>query len=209
MQNGCGAQQPILVVDDDANVASAMAQLLEEGGYRAICAGSAAEGLAACRLETPSLAVLDIHLPDLSGYEALHQLRAEVGERLPVLFVSGVRVEPYDRAAGLLVGADDYLIKPFAADEFLARVRALLRRADTVAASEVRLTIRESEVLALLAAGLEPADVAERLDIGFRTVSTHVEHIMGKLDAHSRGQMIALAYRDGLVTAGTDPTGKA
>ena len=63
-----------------------------------------------------------------------------------------------------------------------------------------QLTVREAEILDLLAIGLEPADVAERLDIGTSTVSTHLEHIMGKLGAHSRAQMIALAYQQGIVS---------
>jgi two-component system nitrate/nitrite response regulator NarL len=192
---------PILVVDDDPALAAVMVELLELAGYRGIAVRSAAAALEAARAEVPLLVVLDIKLPDLSGYEALQLLRAELGERLPVLFVSGVRVEPYDRAAGLLVGGDDYLVKPFAADEFLARVRALLRRTDVAVHPEIQLTERETEVLELLATGLEPADVAEQLDIGARTVGTHLEHLMDKLGAHSRAQMIALAYQQGLVSA--------
>lgn len=192
---------PILVVDDDPALAAVMVELLELAGYRGVSVGTAAAALEAGRVEAPLLVVLDVHLPDLSGYEALQQLRAALGERLPILFVSGVRVESYDRAAGLLCGGDDYLVKPFAADEFLARVRALLRRADANVQPEVELTDREAEVLALLATGLEPADVAEQLEIGARTVGSHLEHIMEKLGAHSRAQMIALAYQQGLVTA--------
>ena len=68
------------------------------------------------------------------------------------------------------------------------------------------MTEREAQVLALLATGLEPADVAEQLEIGSRTVGSHLEHIMEKLGAHSRAQMIALAYQQGLVTARAEPT---
>jgi DNA-binding NarL/FixJ family response regulator len=193
-------RHPILVVDDDHSLAALMVELLEGAGYRGVMAGSAAAALELARTEAPLLVVLDIQLPDLSGYEALQQLRAEFGERLPVLFVSGVRVESYDRAAGLLCGGDDYLVKPVAADEFLARVRALLRRTDVGVQPDIQLTVREAEILDLLAIGLEPADVAERLDIGTSTVSTHLEHIMGKLGAHSRAQMIALAYQQGIVS---------
>ena len=198
------AAAPVLVVDDDQALTAVMRELLELAGHRVLTAGSAAAALAAGRRESPSLVVLDIHLPDLSGYEALQQLRAQLGERLPVLFVSGVRVESYDRAAGLLCGADDYLVKPFAADEFIARVRALLRRSEPAADPGIQLTGREAEILDLLATGLEPADVADQLEIGGRTVASHVEHIMEKLDAHSRAQMIALAYQRGLVDTGAE-----
>jgi DNA-binding NarL/FixJ family response regulator len=191
---------PVLIVDDDKALAGTMAELLGSAGYRGIAMGTAAAALELARAEAPSLVVLDVNLPDLSGYEALQQLRAEFGDRLPVLFVSGVRVEPYDRAAGLLCGGDDYLVKPFAADEFLARVRALLRRTDAASQPEVQLTEREAEVLSLLATGLDSADVATQLEIGARTVATHVEHIMDKLGAHSRAQMIALAYQQGLAS---------
>jgi DNA-binding NarL/FixJ family response regulator len=201
MHSNSVPRSPILVVDDDPALAAVMVELLELAGYRGVAAGTVAAALDLARTEEPLLAVLDIKLPDLSGYEALQQLRAELGERLPVLFVSGVRVESYDRAAGLLCGADDYLVKPFAADEFIARVRALLRRTDAHVQPEIELTEREAEVLALLATGLEPADVAEQLEIGARTVGTHLEHIMDKLGAHSRAQMIALAYQQGLVSA--------
>jgi DNA-binding NarL/FixJ family response regulator len=194
------SRPPILVVDDDPALAAVMVELLELAGHRGVAVGSAAAALEAARTEVPLLVVLDIKLPDLSGYEALHELRAQLGERLPILFVSGVRIEPYDRAAGLLIGGDDYLAKPFAADEFLARVRALLRRTDAAVQPEIQLTMREAEVLDLLATGLEPADVAERLEIGARTVGTHLEHITDKLGAHSRAQMIALAYQHGLVS---------
>ena len=201
MHTDPGPRLPILVVDDDPALAATMVELLVQAGYRGVAAGSVAAAREVARVERPNVVVLDVHLPDLSGYEALQQLRAELGERLQVLFVSGVRVEPYDRAAGLLCGGDDYLVKPFAAGEFLARVRVLMRRTDAGGQAEIQLTMREAEVLGLLATGLEPADVAERLDIGGRTVGTHVEHIMDKLGAHSRAQMIALAYQQGLVSA--------
>lgn len=209
MHNGHRPRQPILVVEDDPAIAAVMVELLEQAGHRVVCVGSAGEAMEAARIDPPLLAIVDIQLPDLSGYEALQLLRVEHGERLPIFFVSGVRVEPYDRAAGLLVGADDYLIKPFAADEFLARVAALLRRADPELWPEIRLTVREGEVLSLLAEGLEPTDVADRLGIATRTVGTHLEHIMGKLGAHSRGQMIALAYQQGLVSAAPETVSSA
>ena len=71
----------------------------------------------------PLLVVLEVALSDLSGYEVCRQLRDEFGEELPIILVSGERVDPLDRAVGLLIGADDYLVKPLDADEFLARVR--------------------------------------------------------------------------------------
>lgn len=196
----------VLIVDDDVELAATMAELVEQAGCRVFATNCAVAALDLARGESPHLVVLDVNLPDLSGYETLQQLRAELGDRLPVLFVSGVRVEPFDRAAGLLCGGDDYMVKPFAADEFLARVRALLRRTVVTSEPAIQLTEREVEVLDLLAAGREPLDVADELDIGARTVATHVEHIMEKLGAHSRAQMIALAFQHGLVGISATPT---
>jgi DNA-binding NarL/FixJ family response regulator len=100
----------------------------------------------------------------------------------------------------LLIGGDDYLVKPFAPDELLARVGALLRRSGTrVAAERAQLTAREHEVLGLLAEGLEHQEIADRLIISPKTVGTHIEHVLGKLGVHSRAQAVAAAYREGLI----------
>ena len=100
--------------------------------------------------------------------------------------------------AGLLVGADDYLVKPVARDEIVARVRRQLARAPDSAARP-RLTEREDEVLRLLAAGLAPAQIASELSISPKTVATHVEHIYAKLGVHTRAQAVARAFRLALV----------
>jgi DNA-binding NarL/FixJ family response regulator len=148
----------------------------------------------------PRLVVLEVALPGLSGYEVCHQLRNEFGEALPIVFVSGDRTEPFDRVAGFLIGADDYLIKPFAPDELLARVRRLARRTAPVPASVAsKLTNREMEVLRLLAEGLEQDDIARQLFITRKTVGTHIENIMRKLGVRSRSQAVALAYREDLL----------
>ena len=128
-------------------------------------------------------------------------LREELGEELPVLFLSGARTEPYDRVAGLLVGADDYVVKPFAVDELLARVRRLVRHAPQAAEARIAalLTSREREVLRLLTEGLAADEIAKELFISKKTVGTHLEHIFTKLGVRSRSQAIAIAYRDELV----------
>ncbi len=132
--------------------------------------------------------------------EVCRALREELGEELPIVFISGARTESYDRAVGLMVGADDYVVKPYASDELLARVRRLVRRARlSVARSASRLTPRELEVLELLAGGHSPHEISAGLFISAKTVSTHVEHIFTKLGVNTRAQAVALAYRDGLV----------
>ena len=119
-------------------------------------------------------------------------MRQLYGPSLPIVFVSGERVEAYDRAAGLLLGADDYLLKPLSEDELLARMRTLIARAE---AEAVPLTPREREVINLLAEGLSGREIAEHLVIAPSTAAKHIEHVVGKLGVRSRSQAIAKAYR--------------
>jgi two-component system, OmpR family, response regulator len=81
------------------------------------------------RREAPLLAVLEVRLPDVSGLELATRLREELSPPLSIILTSSDRTEPMDRVAGLLLGADDYLVKPVDPDELLARARAVLRRA--------------------------------------------------------------------------------
>ena len=138
-------------------------------------------------------------MPGISGYEVCHVLREQYGPSLPVVFVSGERTESFDRVAGLLVGADDYLAKPVAPDELVARVRGLLRRAEEWGPASARLTQRELEVLRRLAHGQEQSEIAAGLVISPKTVATHIERVLRKLEVHSRAQAVAVAYRDRLV----------
>jgi DNA-binding NarL/FixJ family response regulator len=189
----------VLVADDDAGVRKLIQNVLELEGYETVSASSGTETLEAARAERPSLAILDVKLPGLSGYEVCDALRKLYGESLPILLISGERVESYDRVAGLLIGADDYLVKPLATDELCARVRALLRRADRDNGGS-SLTPRELEVLQLLAEGLEQTEIAERLVISSKTVASHIERILAKLGVRSRAQAVAAAFREGLVS---------
>ena len=146
--------------------------------------------------------MLDVRLPGASGYEVYRELR-DRDQTLPIIFVSGERTDAYDRTVGLLLGADDYIVKPFDSDELIARVRRSIRRRrerkpdpdDALAG----LTPRELEVLLLLASGRSSKEIARQLVISPRTVSTHVQHILAKLDVNSRARAIALAHRAGLV----------
>jgi DNA-binding NarL/FixJ family response regulator len=190
----------ILIADHEAATRSVVAGVLQKAGYDVVEADTGDDAIEAARRELPRLVVLEVTLPGLSGYEVCHQLREEFGEGLPIIFVSGERTEAFDRVAGILIGADDYLVKPFAPDELLARVRRLERSRAPVAPSvALRLTARENEVLRLLAEGLEQEQIAGQLFISRRTVGTHIENITRKLGVRSRAQAVALAYREDLV----------
>lgn len=191
---------PVLVVDDDAALRQCVCELVEREGYSTIEAASGPDALVCAHEGSPSLVVLDVNLPGLSGYEVCSALRRLYGPRLPIIFLSGERIESFDRVAGLLLGADDYVVKPFAPDELLVRVRRLLERGTNRNGNgSAALTSRENEVLELLAEGLDQPEIAERLVISSKTVATHLERILAKLGARSRAQAVAIAYRDGLV----------
>lgn len=190
----------ILIADNEAGPRSLAAAVLQKAGYRVIEADNGDDAIDAARLELPRLVVLEVNLPSLSGYEVCHQLKEDFGQGLPIILVSGERTEPFDRVAGILIGADDYIVKPFAPDELLVRVRRLVRNTTPVAPNVAsKLTARETEVLRHLAEGLGPAEIASRLFISHRTVGTHLENIMRKLGVRSRAQAVALAYREELV----------
>ena len=195
------ATKPILVVDDDESFREFICALLDGAGYATVSARSGEDALAAARDAPPALVLLDVRLPGISGYELGRQLKDRYGSTLPVLLVSGVRTESFDRAAGLLTGADDYLVKPIDPGELLARVRCALERVQRTPAESVplpRLTPREIEVLRLLAQGLDQRTIAERLVITPKTVATHIERVLGKLGVRNRAQAVAFAYRAGL-----------
>jgi DNA-binding NarL/FixJ family response regulator len=200
---GVRQRETIVVADADSGFREQVSGLLGDAGYEVTEATTGPEALKAARRLRPRLVVLDVQLPEICGYEVCRKLRDEFGPGLPVIFVSAERTEPSDRVAGLLLGADDYLAKPVALDELLARVRALLRRSSPMIASASALTTRELEILRLLADGLTTGDIARHLFISRKTVGTHIEHILLKLGVHSRTEAVALAYRDGLVGAGT------
>jgi DNA-binding NarL/FixJ family response regulator len=193
----CGS---ILVVDGDADSRRHVSELLQRAGFSTDEAASGEEALAATRREPPALVVLEVVLPGLSGYEICRQLRNEFGEELPIIFVSAEKTDEIDQIAGLLVGGDDYLAKPFVPDLLLARIRRLVARSTAPAPrADPALTRREREVLSLLGAGRPRPEIARELGISRSTVGKHIEHILAKLGVHNQAQAVAVAIRRGLV----------
>jgi DNA-binding NarL/FixJ family response regulator len=187
-------EQAVLVVDDDRAARRLVKRLLEPLGYVVHEAPTAGSALSLTARERPELVLLDVHLPDISGYEVLRRLRDDFGNDIAIVFLSGDRTEEFDRVAGMLLGADDYIVKPFLRGEFIARVRRAIDRLPTSHLFPT-LTARELEVLRLLADGLGQKKIAQALFITPKTVATHIQRILTKLDVHSRAEAVAYAHR--------------
>jgi two-component system, OmpR family, response regulator MprA len=116
----------LLIVDDEASVREALALVLDLSGFEVRTAVDGREAIRTLALDSPDAVILDVLMPGLDGLEVCRRMRA-VGDRTPVLMLTA-RTEVSERVAGLEAGADDYLAKPFAREELIARLRALLRR---------------------------------------------------------------------------------
>jgi two-component system response regulator MprA len=125
----------LLVVDDDTAVREALAVVLGLDGFDVSTAASGREGIKAVSAVRPDAVILDVLMPGLDGLEVCRRMRA-TGDHTPVLMLTA-RAEVSDRVTGLEAGADDYLVKPFAREELLARLKALLRRTGWEGDSEV------------------------------------------------------------------------
>jgi two-component system response regulator MprA len=134
----------VLVADDDQAMRDSLDRALRVQGYDVELAVDGADALTRARANPPDLVILDVMMPGTNGLEACRWLRAS-GDRTPVLMLTA-RDAVHDRVAGLDAGADDYLVKPFALQELLARVRALLRRGAALDPSEQPEVIRQGDL---------------------------------------------------------------
>ena len=150
----------VLVVEDERKIAALLTEALQADHYEVVVAGNGEDGFFRASAEAFDLVLLDVMLPGRSGFEILHALRQRF-IHTPVLILTA-RDSVDDRVIGLDLGADDYLVKPFAVPELLARIRALLRRG------------RPSDVLRLKAADLELDLVSRRATRGERSLELTV-----------------------------------
>jgi DNA-binding response OmpR family regulator len=150
-----GAEVRLLVVEDEARIAAFLVKGLEGQGYSVDCVATGTEALARSRDPDLDLLILDLGLADIDGLDVLRQLRDE-GHRLPVIILTA-RGEVEDRVEGLNLGADDYITKPFAFDELLARIRARLRS-------------RNGDVPAIQVGDVRLEPLARRVDINGESV---------------------------------------
>jgi DNA-binding response OmpR family regulator len=199
----------ILVVDDKASVRALVKDYLLEKGFRVVTAENGREALFVARHEKPDLILLDIMMPEMDGYEFIPVYRKEANT--PIILLTA-KLEESDKVVGLELGADDYVTKPFGMRELLARIRAVLRRAEpdttptevlhaaditlnphtrlvTVSERRVNLTPSEFDLLAMLLAS--PGRVFSRQDLlnqlqasawVERTVDVHVRNLRAKIE---------------------------
>ncbi len=196
----------VYVVDDDAAVREALSALLSVKGY-AVATFESAEAFlsgmpaAAADLKAAACLLVDLRMPGMSGLD-LHRELNRRGIRLPVVVISGHGDIPMAVAA-LKAGVVDFLEKPFDTDVLLASIDEALQRASAPAASDLadlkdrvaRLTPREREVMALVAAGHSNKVVAHRLDIAVRTVEIHRARVMEKTGARNLSELVRMAIR--------------
>ena len=202
----------ILIIEDEAPMRTALADVLNGEGYRALTAADGESGLKRALAEKPDLILLDLMMPKLDGYQVCAELR-RLAVTTPVLMLTA-KGQVEDRVTGLDAGADDYLVKPFSTEELLARVRALLRRVEKQTRTpaklklgdveidlarqtasrgrkQIHLTAKEFSMLRLLAeAEGEPVTRERFLDVvwGYaafpttRTVDNHIASLRAKLE---------------------------
>lgn len=138
--------QRILVVDDDKQIVRLVQSYLEQAGYAVLTAYDGATALRTIRTERPDLVVLDLMLPNQDGWSITRTVRADASQAsLPIIMLTA-RVEDTDKIVGLEIGADDYIAKPFNPRELVARVRAVLRRAEGERDADTILRIGELQI---------------------------------------------------------------
>jgi two-component system OmpR family response regulator len=134
----------LLVVDDEPVILELLAGALRFAGFDVLTAATGAEALRAAAAGRPDLILLDVMMPGCNGFEVIRRIH-DSGPRIPVIFLTA-RDTPRDRVAGLSLGGDDYITKPFSLDEMLARISAVLRRSTGEAEPASRLAIADLEL---------------------------------------------------------------
>jgi two-component system alkaline phosphatase synthesis response regulator PhoP len=194
----------ILVADDKANIRNLVREYLEAEGFRVVIAANGREALYAARQEKPDLILLDIMMPEMSGYDFLKTYRAE--RETPIILLTA-KLDETDKVLGLELGADDYVTKPFGMKELVARIHAVLRRAgrplaeaDVLSVGEIRLdreahtvhvtghptnlTPSEFDLLFILMSA--PERVFSRSELLHKLQGTDFDNVERTIDVHIR-----------------------
>ena len=136
----------VLIVEDEPTIADVVARYLRRAGYETEVVGDGSAALAALASRRPDLVILDIMLPGINGLEVMRRLREGDGTSRIAILLLTARGEEGDRVAGLQLGADDYVVKPFSPAELVARVDAVLRRATTTGGTEQALSFEDLHI---------------------------------------------------------------
>jgi two-component system alkaline phosphatase synthesis response regulator PhoP len=194
----------ILVADDKANIRNLVRDYLEAENFRVVIAANGREALYAARQEKPDLILLDIMMPEMSGYDFLKTYRKE--SETPIILLTA-KLDETDKVLGLELGADDYVTKPFGMKELVARINAVLRRMDrpvvesdslsageihldkesrivTVSGRAVNLTPSEFDLLVVLMSA--PGRVFSRSELLLKSQGTTFENVERTIDVHIR-----------------------
>ena len=192
----------ILVADGERSARNGVGDVLAGAGYVVREATSGGEALAMTRADPPQLVLLDLALPDMSGYLVCRVLRDEFGNTVSIILLSGGRTDPLDRTAGLLVGADEYLVRPVDSGVLLARIGQLVAPVPkaTINGADTALTRRELAVLRLVAQGRPTPEIGATLGIRPGMVATHLERLARKLGVRSPAEAIAWGRRKHLLS---------
>jgi two-component system alkaline phosphatase synthesis response regulator PhoP len=193
MSNAAEAAGRVLVVEDDPHLAAGVMENLRAEGYEVAAAGDGEQALEWLRANACALVVLDVMLPGIDGLAVCRSMR-ELGNSTPVLFLTA-RGDPADRVRGLEAGGDDYLSKPFHLQEFLLRVRAILRRWDwyrsasaTAATAVLRFGGNEVDFRAFRARTWngEPQELTEKEAMILKVLTEHAGEIVSREDLLER-----------------------
>lgn len=193
----------ILIIDDDPSCIDMMETILYMEGFDVRSASDGQSGLSLTRETRPDLILCDIMMPNMDGHELLKTLNGEPGlSDIPFIYVTALG-ERIDIRRGMSAGADDYLPKPFSAEELLAAVAGRIHRREKIIQQYValdfakersilkkRVTAREREILGMVGLGVKSRQIAKCLNISQKTVTAHRANLMKKLGA---GNAAALA----------------
>ncbi len=219
-----GPKRKILIVEDEPSISDTVSYALSTEGFEPVLCRTAQDALEALKAHDLALAILDVGLPDINGFELCKSMRAQ--SNIPVLFLTA-RADEVDRVVGLELGADDYVVKPFSPRELVARVRAILRRSTEAAQKAAKnssaiFSIDESRVVISFKG--EPLDLSrteykllcvlirnpgrvysrdelmdrawEEPDMSLaRTVDTHIKTIRGKIRAIDADEDYIITHR--------------
>ncbi|MBD2232932.1 response regulator transcription factor [Phormidium tenue] len=200
----------VLIVDDDPVLQMTLTRRLEAQGFEVISATSGQEALDLLRHQPADVVVSDVMMPGMNGFEFCHHLRSSpAGEMVPFIFLSSLG-ELTNRVQGHMLGADDYLVKPFSAQELIAKVKGAIARSQRLHSTLERLldqsalqptplplTPAEERVFWEVVQGFTNKQIGEHLFLSPRTVQTHLSNMLAKLSLENRSQIVRFAFEHG------------